>query len=81
MKDIVIFDLDGTLVDSADGILASFTGAFSACGRTPVLLPLSPDIIGPPLLPTLCTLAGCSDERSGSDFSEPLLSPYDRISC
>ena len=61
----VIFDLDGTLVDSADGILASFAAAFEHCDRTPVQA-LGPHIIGPPLLPTLCLLAG-TDEASVLD--------------
>lgn len=53
----VIFDLDGTLVDSAPGILASFAGAFAACGVAPNR-PLTPDLIGPPLRETLAGLCG-----------------------
>lgn len=51
----VIFDLDGTLVDSAPGILASFAGAFAACGVAPNR-PLTPALIGPPLRETLALL-------------------------
>ena len=51
----VIFDLDGTLVDSAPGILASLAGAFAACGLAPNR-PLTPDLIGPPLSATLAGL-------------------------
>lgn len=44
----VIFDLDGTLVDSAPGIVASLRHAFSACG---IALPATDwcRLIGPPL--------------------------------
>jgi phosphoglycolate phosphatase len=58
--DAIIFDLDGTLVDSSAGILASFAGAFQSCGQKPVHA-LSSDIIGPPLMQTLHLLAGTED--------------------
>ena len=32
-----LFDLDGTLIDSAPAILASYRDAFSAAGRTPTV--------------------------------------------
>lgn len=54
----VIFDLDGTLVNSAPGILASFAGAFAENGVMPNR-PLTPDLIGPPLR---ATLAGLCDD-------------------
>lgn len=56
----VIFDLDGTLVDSASGILLSFAEAFSSLGVKPKG-PLSSDVIGPPLWATMCQLADSDD--------------------
>lgn len=56
----IIFDLDGTLIDSSKSILAGFAGAFAAEGLTPALA-LSPEIIGPPLKETLAILAGSGD--------------------
>jgi len=53
----IIFDLDGTLVDSAPGILESLGQAFAACGLEP-RAPLTPDLIGPPLRETLAKLCG-----------------------
>lgn len=53
----VIFDLDGTLVDSAPGILVSLGQAFAACGLEPSA-PLTPALIGPPLRETLAKLCG-----------------------
>jgi phosphoglycolate phosphatase len=44
----VIFDLDGTLIDSAPSILASMQVAFNEAGIKPVR-PLTSDLIGPPL--------------------------------
>ena len=51
----IIFDLDGTLIDSAPSILASMQSAFDALALRPIR-PLTPDVIGPPLLPTLAAL-------------------------
>ncbi|MDR2015035.1 MAG: HAD family hydrolase [Azoarcus sp.] len=56
----IVFDLDGTLIDSAEAILASFRGAFAACGLTPVR-DIEADIIGPPLGEALKLLAGSED--------------------
>lgn len=56
----VIFDLDGTLVDSAPGILASFAGAFSDYGVAPNR-PLTPALIGPPLRETMAYLCDGDD--------------------
>ena len=47
MRDIV-FDLDGTLIDSAPSILASMQAAFEQAGIAPSG-PLTPALIGPPL--------------------------------
>jgi len=44
----VIFDLDGTLVDSSGDILASIEKAFAQLGF-PLETPLNPECIGPPL--------------------------------
>jgi phosphoglycolate phosphatase len=44
----VIFDLDGTLIDSAPSILASIQVAFNTAGIEPAQ-PLTHDLIGPPL--------------------------------
>ena len=53
----VIFDFDGTLVDSAPGILAGMARALAACGLEP-RIPLVPQIIGPPLTQTLALASG-----------------------
>ena len=57
----VLFDLDGTLIDSAPSILASMAAAFDELGFQPVH-PLEPSLIGPPLMPTLRKLRGDGPE-------------------
>ena len=57
----VIFDLDGTLIDSAPSILACLKTAVVNAGFTPVV-PFDVSLIGPPLLKTLAQVTGVSDE-------------------
>ena len=52
----VLFDLDGTLVDSSHGILQSLAYAFDVHGITPQSH-LEPSLIGPPLRQTIETLS------------------------
>lgn len=60
MIDHVLFDLDGTLIHSAPGILGSFTRVITAAGRTPVDA-IDTRVIGPPLLATMKRLTGLHD--------------------
>lgn len=76
MFDAIIFDLDGTLVDSADGILASLAGAFQTCGRLPIRA-LKHDIIGPPLEVTLRLLTGSEDQEVIDQLSVAFKAYYD----
>ena len=56
----VVFDLDGTLINSAPGILNGFATAFTRLGVTP-LSPWSTTLIGPPLLQTIAQQCGSQD--------------------
>ena len=58
----IIFDLDGTWVDSADGVWSSIVGAFRKCGMLPIR-PLNNEIIGPSLEKILYLLANSEDPR------------------
>jgi phosphoglycolate phosphatase len=51
----IVFDLDGTLIDSAPSILASMQAAFDGVGLVPCAA-LTPALIGPPLVQTLRAL-------------------------
>ena len=53
----ILFDLDGTLIDSAPSILAGFGAVVERHGIVPRVA-LDSRLIGPPLLPTLERLAG-----------------------
>lgn len=53
----IIFDLDGTLIDSAPAILESFRVACEECSVKTVV-PLDASLVGPPLMTTLEKVAG-----------------------
>ncbi|TVT48339.1 MAG: HAD family hydrolase [Denitromonas halophila] len=72
----IIFDLDGTLIDSAPAILASFQAAFDAAGKTPIR-PITADIIGPPLTETLQLLSGSDDANTIATLTEHFKAAYD----
>ena len=52
----MIFDLDGTLTDSADGVVASFRHALSAVGAQVPAGDLAALVVGPPMHETLVSL-------------------------
>lgn len=53
---LVIFDLDGTLTDSAAGVVASFRHALAAVGVEPPAGDLAAQVVGPPMIQTLSAL-------------------------
>lgn len=58
MPSTVLFDLDGTLSDSAPGILASLRYAFAANGIEPLDAHTEREILGPPFYESLPPLIG-----------------------
>lgn len=72
----VLFDLDGTLIDSAPAILASYREAFAAAGRTSVV-PIDAGIVGPPLLETLEMLTGSIDPALIAELAAHFKASYD----
>ena len=74
----LIFDLDGTLIDSSDSILASFKGAFEKVGLEPVR-PLTSDVIGPPLRKTLVLLSGSEEVALLNDLENYFKDHYDTL--
>lgn len=75
--DRIIFDLDGTLIDSSPSILDAFANAFAVCGHEPVR-PLVPDVIGPPLMATLEVLSGSKDPSLLNALAAAFKDRYDR---
>ena len=74
----VIFDLDGTLVDSAPGILSSMRAAMEALGAVPAL-PLTNSLIGPPLTQTLQLLCPAADQQELQDLLFAFKQHYDAV--
>lgn len=72
----ILFDLDGTLIDSAPAILASFHDAFAQLGITPVRR-IDDSIIGPPLTETLQLLAGNQDPALIAKLADAFKASYD----
>ncbi|MBV5349668.1 HAD hydrolase-like protein, partial [bacterium] len=75
LPEAIIFDFDGTLIDSAPAILNAFAAALNEKDLTPHT-PLNTSIIGPPLKETLIRLSGSDDAElieSLSDMLEPRL--------
>jgi phosphoglycolate phosphatase len=70
--DTVLLDLDGTLVDSAAGILGSLEAAFSELGIPVPAGGLPHTLLGPPLYESLPALVG-------DDVAPTLLDTYRRI--
>lgn len=72
----VVFDLDGTLVDSAAGILKSMTEALSTKGFE-AKVAMTPDIIGPPLMKTLALVAGTDAPEVLAELAAEFKRQYD----
>ncbi|MBK9625778.1 MAG: HAD hydrolase-like protein [Rhodocyclaceae bacterium] len=72
----VIFDLDGTLVDSAPGIIAAFRAVLAAHQIAPHV-PLNDSLIGPPLAETLTRLTGETDGARLAQLTEDFKAAYD----
>lgn len=72
----IIFDLDGTLIDSSEGILKAVQLAFEQCGVV-MQQPLSSKLIGPPLTELLVILAGTKDSETLNRLSISFKENYD----
>lgn len=72
----ILFDLDGTLIDSSAGILASFGRVLAAHGLQAVV-PLEASLIGPPLAVTLRQVSGVEDETGLARLAEAFKADYD----
>ena len=76
----ILFDLDGTLIDSSPGILASFWRVLAADGLRPAV-PLEASLIGPPLAVTLQQVSGIADEARLARLVEAFKQDYDTAGC
>jgi phosphoglycolate phosphatase len=74
--DVIVFDFDGTLIDSAPAILSAFAAALEEKKLTPCV-PLDATLIGPPLKETLMRLSGCEDSSVIDSLSSLFKKHYD----
>lgn len=72
----ILFDLDGTLIDSADAILEGFRRVLAADGLAP-RVPIDRSLIGPALRPTLARLSGCEDSARIEGLAKRFTTWYD----
>jgi phosphoglycolate phosphatase len=72
----VIFDLDGTLIDSAPSILAGFAATLEQHQLSPQVA-LTERLIGPPLLQTLQTISGVADADLLASLAQGFKDFYD----
>ena len=72
----IIFDLDGTLIDSAPSILECFKRVLESNHIEPIYA-LNSDLIGPPLTQTLSRLTGIHDSEHVSKLAEDFKKHYD----
>jgi len=72
----ILFDLDGTLIDSAPSILSCYAMVLKQRGIKPKCV-LTKSLIGPPLLPTLERISGVTDELLLAEFADEFKSYYD----
>jgi phosphoglycolate phosphatase len=72
----LVFDFDGTLIDSAPGILKAFAAALHETGITPQVK-LDSRLIGPPLHETLMRLSGSNDAALIKSLTEHFKQHYD----
>lgn len=75
-KTTLIFDLDGTLIDSSASILAGFAAALREHKIEPQR-PLTADIIGPPLKEALALLAGTREAATIDRLAASFKAYYD----
>lgn len=72
----LIFDLDGTLIDSAPSILSCFRNVLAEAGIQ-AQVPVGDYLIGPPLPLTLRTLTGIQDEKHIATLVDAFKQHYD----
>ena len=72
----IIFDLDGTLIDSSHGVLSSLRSVLEMNQITPVH-ELEPSLIGPPLGELIQVVTGEDDEELITKLSKQFIEHYD----
>lgn len=73
----IIFDLDGTLIDSSKGIVEAIKNSFK---KNNIAMCLTPEasLIGPPLMETLSVIANSKDEELLNILAKDFKNQYDK---
>jgi phosphoglycolate phosphatase len=74
----IIFDLDGTLVDSSESVLVTLKKTFKVHG-VPIISSCDSSIVGPPLNEMLSIMSGTSDIKVLSKLSGEFKRLYDTV--
>lgn len=77
IKKRILFDLDGTLINSAKSILSSLEKVFEA-SKIEANQPFSPNLIGPPLEAVVSSLLGPQDKKMTESLIEAFKQEYDK---
>jgi len=72
----VIFDLDGTLIDSQESILDAITIAINESGLE-AIIPVTKELIGPPLIDTLSKITAVKDGATLNALANKFKLHYD----
>lgn len=75
----VIFDLDGTLIDSQESILNAIESALNECGLE-AKIPVTRELIGPPLIDTLAKIIAIKDPMILNVVANKFKLHYDAVS-
>ena len=76
--DSIIFDLDGTIIDSQQSIIDSLKWSLKKAGIDPAVN-LTRDLIGPPLVDTLIKISRKSDMRLLGELVDGFKARYDSL--
>jgi len=74
----ILFDLDGTLIDSAPTILSCFARVLEKRGMHPKC-ELTHSLIGPPLIETLRRISGIDDPEILQGLADNFKRYYDEV--
>jgi len=74
----ILFDLDGTLIDSAPSILSCFASVLEKRGMHPKC-ELTHSLIGPPLIETLSQISGIDDPEILQGLADDFKRYYDEV--
>jgi len=76
MTQHILFDFDGTIIDSAPYVLTAYKQAFAAFDITPKVA-ITESIIGPPLIATIEMLIGANDSELVKQLADKFMELYD----